>query len=329
MAIMYHNLYRAAGASPPQPADPPSQTPNIPITPVPQACSDKCHLYELPNELILHSLSLLCINDLLLLAPISHRLHALIVRLLHSRLNEASRASDALILECYPPSQKLTAPALDCLYLSTPGIESCLDEDKTIGNIQCLRNVYSHFRPQRRDYRRFSRTFPGDIPGSRTHPTNINNVTAQARWQQEREQERVRQMLSLEGHELFVQLEGNLHLVRQMGFIQNLVAVHEGYVRIWRDWLGSRAEADALNGRRRDTLIDLDAAGPSSGTDRELEKTGLDADAIDHENILWLDGTKNVGLRVNVQEKKWRRNMPVLMYADEEISVSYEVTYEG
>ena len=326
---MYHNLYHNAGApsSKPDDKDKVSQaSTSVPFTS--HATSDRCHIFELPNELILHSLSLLCTNDLLPVAPVSHRLHALVIRLLHARLNEASRASDALILECYPPSQKLTAPALDCVYLSTPGLETCLDDAAPVGQLESLRDLYSRFRPQRRDYRRFSRSFPGDIPGSRTHPTNINNITAQARWQQEREQERVRQMLSLEGHELFVQLEGNLHLVRQMGFIQNLVAVHEGYVRIWRDWLAARAEADALIERRRDTLVDLDVAGPSTGAACASETSG-ECTFSEHESILWLDGTKNVGLRVNVKEKKWRRNMPVLMYADEEVSVSYEVTYEG
>lgn len=134
----------------------------------------------------------------------------------------------------------------------------------------------------------------------------------------------------MEGHELFVQLEGNLHLVRKMGFIQNLVALHEGYVRIWRDWLGQRAEADAIAELGRGGLIDLDEAGPSARgvceTEGEVEPR---ENLHEHESILWLDGTKNVGLRVNIKEKKWRRNMPVLMYAHEEVSVSYEVAYEG
>jgi hypothetical protein len=139
-------------------------------------------------------------------------------------------------------------------------------------------------------------------------------------------------MLSLEGHELFVQLEGNLHLVRQMGFIQNLVPVHEGYVRIWRDWLGQRAEADAVAEMGKGGLVEVEEveAGPSLRGVGVSEVPMQDLENVhEHESILWLDGSKNVGLRVNVREKKWRRHMPILVYADEEISVSYEVVYEG
>jgi hypothetical protein len=333
MAITYHNLYGAAGGASP----PPCADIAVPLTTAihsSDVTSDtaviECYLYTLPNELALHILSLLTTAELLPLAPVSHRLHTLTIRLLHTRLLKATRfPAGALILECYPPSQKLTAPALDCLYIDTPGIESCLKESSVVGNLDALRDLYCRFKPQRREWRRFGRNIPGDIPGSRTHPTSA--AVVQARWQAERDEEVVKQILSLEGHELFIQLEGNLHLVRQMGFIQNLVAVHEGYVRIWRDWLGQQAEAEALEEVRQRDLVETEAAGPSMSENSDVSGKNLvqKGNAHDHESILWLDGTKNVGLRVRVQEKRWRRNMPILMYAEEEISVSYEVAYEG
>jgi hypothetical protein len=329
MAVSYHNLYGAGGSAQASTSPYAAAAAAAIVESTFNGSMNQCHLYSLPNELVLHILSLLTTTELLPLAPVSHRIYALTIRLLHLRLVQATQfPGGALILECYPPSQKLTAPALDCLYTGTPNIESCVNESCVIGSRDSLKNLYCCFRPQRREWRRFNRTIPGDIPGSRTHPTSA--TAAQAKWQAEREEEKVKQVVSLDGHELFLQLEGNLHLVKQMGFIQNLVAVHEGYVRIWRDWLGQRANADAICDLRKRT-VELEEAKPSTSTssDTQVETMPQQGRLLENEDILWLDSTKNVGLRVIVKEKKWRRNAPVLMYADEEVSVSYEIVYEG
>ena len=292
--VIYHNLYRVAGApvattAPDSPAL--AAISEITIDHTFAASPATCHIYELPNELILHILTLLPTAVVLPVAAVSQRLHALTIRLLYARLNQATSLSHDLILECYPPSQKLSAPALDCVYSGSPGIEACLDTATPCGQLEALKQLYCHFRPQRREWRRLSRAIPGDIPGSRTHPTST--AEARARWQAEREQDTVKQLLSLEGHELFVQLEGNLHLVRNSGFIRNLVPVHEGYVRIWRDWLGQRAEADAVAELSRGTVMDLQQAGPSARAACEAQGQVADQEPHEHERVLWLDATRS------------------------------------
>ncbi|KIW06053.1 hypothetical protein, variant [Verruconis gallopava] len=334
MGVTYHNLYGGPTKAPSSATSSSFAVADAAHGPRSHETTGPCHLYSLPNELILHVLSQFSTSQLLPLAGVSHRMHALVARLFHARLLQATRfPQGGLILECYPPSQKLTAPALDCAYTGTPGIEGCLDDDaaSAVGKLAALRDVYSRFRPRRRESRRFGTTVPGDIPGSRTHAAsaNLGAESAHARRQAQREEDKVKQILSLEGHERFIQLEGNLHLVRRLGFVQNLVAVHEGYVRIWRDWLGQRATADAIAQLGEGDVVELPELDGSSCCAGPVSVDGTSSEDLrEHEGILWLERTKNVGLRVKVQEKKWRRHMPILVHADDEVAVSYEVVYE-
>jgi hypothetical protein len=134
------------------------------------------------------------------------------------------------------------------------------------------------------------------VPGSRTFP--IPGTASDGF-----EGEAVRQILSLEGGELFTQLVAQLNLVKigpRNGLYTSFTEVEEGVVRVWRDWLKDMAEES----------VD--------------EKKGK-------EKVLWVDGkSRNTGLRFRVREKKIRRNAPILFRADEEdLPVSYEVEYDG
>jgi hypothetical protein len=295
-------------------------------------------LLDLPNELILHTLSCLTTEELLPFATISQRIHALICRVIHARLYECTTlVGRTILLECYHPSQKLTEPPLFCSYLSTPGLDSCLlvndgeDEKEchAIGRLDTLRNLYSAFQPYRRVVSK--RAHPaGDIPGSRTYtsPSSSSNAAPSnaATSSASGEREPVKHILSLEGHELFTQLCCVTNLVRtgpRQGIFRSFITIEEGFIRVWKDWL-SRMSQEACNIPEKATEEQQATSGGN-----ELEPSGGLVDAGKDWRVLWVDPKKNIGLRVKVTEKKWRRQMPVLIHADEEVSVSFEIEYHG
>lgn len=285
-------------------------------------------LFSLPNEILLHVLIPLPTTDLLRLSSTSHRVYALVVRILHQRLLLASQLPEhTLLLECYHPSAKLTEPPLYCTYLGTEGLDKgAILSDKLapgnhvpIGRLRDYNRLYSVFRPQRRAPEagaRRRRHPAGDVPGSRTHPSSspswMENTGSQ--------EDVVKQTLSLDSHELFTQLCASLNLARsgpRRGLFFSFVEIDEGVLRVWRDWLKQMA-----NGTTDSTPEDKgkNKTPISEGTAR--------VNANKDESILWIDSTKRVGLKLNVHERRWRRDQPVLISADE-VPVSYEVEFEG
>lgn len=272
--------------------------------------------------------------QLLSITLLSHRIYALVLRILHNRLVAASELdSHSVLLECYHPSAKLTEPPYYCIYRATDGLTDynvfTEDEKKLASRLGDMRNMYSRFRPYRRELERGGRRGiwpPGDIPGSRTYPG-----TAQDR----SEGEAVKQILSLDGYELFTQLVSQSNLVKigpRNGLFSSFVDVEEGVIRVWKTWLRDMAA-------REHTL-----ATHTSTTDMRQEKptyTGKGKEAVRIDNfigktdvedksILWVSSFRNTGIRFNVKERKLRRDAPLLIRADEEdMPVSYEIEYEG
>jgi len=125
----------------------------------------------------------------------------------------------------------------------------------------------------------------------------------------------VKQVLSLEGHELFTQLCAVATLVRpgpRRGLFSSIQPIEEGVVRVWREWLRM--------------MVDDGIPEVGSGAQAERQEVG----SATKERILWIDLKKNVGLRLKVSQWEWRRDMPVLWKADEDdVAVSYEVEYQG
>ena len=248
----------------------------------------------------------------------------MIIRIVHGRLLRAASLEDRkLILECYHPSAQYTEPYLYCDYLGTPGLSDDVEGQGSIYQIAdhtaqdgTLRRLYSHFRPTRKDPDpAIIRSHPaGDIPGSRT------SEAAQSR-RLSREAEVVKQNVTLEAHELFSQLCFHASLVqvgpRRGVFLSHIDIVDEKIIRVWREWLADRAK-DAT---------DL-------GTDR-LERNAGDLDVLsrieecDSDHLLWVDKHKIAGLRLKVKERKWRRDIPILVHKDEDEAVGYSLELEG
>jgi hypothetical protein len=182
--------------------------------------------------------------------------------------------------------------------------------------------MYSRFRPYQRELEAGGRRVvprPGDVQGSRTFPG-----TVQDRYQGDP----VKQTLSLESHELFTQLVAQTNLVKigpRHGLFTCFVEVEDGVLRVWKDWLGKTAAKGRL-ASAKEGKQDVEAIGKGKGT----AQTVLEGEGdLDDARILWVSSSKNTGIRFNVREKKWRRDAPILIRADEGMPVSFEIEYDG
>ena len=266
-------------------------------------------------------------QPLLQFRAISHRLQNLIIRIIHGRLLRAASLNDRkLILECYHPSAKYTEPYLYCDYLGTPGLSDNIEGNGKIYQIAddprseaTLRRLYSRFRPTRKDPDpRPPRSHPaGDIAGSRTSEAAESSRLT-------RETEVVKQSISLEAHELFSQLCFSANLVqvgpRKGVFISSVDAIETKTIRIWRQWLAERAN----NSKNSGTGASTQASKSPGKSDNSMR---LDDDDLD--GLIWVDLNKVAGLRLRVKERKWRRDVPILMPKDEDHAVSYFLELEG
>ncbi|KAK4982085.1 hypothetical protein LTR66_009488 [Elasticomyces elasticus] len=286
----------------------------------------EANLASLPTELLLVILSPLPTNSLLPVASVSHRFHALVLRLLHQRLATAAGLDNhTLILECYHPSVKLFAGQLYCTSLGTDGLTDASSDsancDTPVGKIARLGSVYTRFRPQHKPPGRVvSRRYrAGDIPGSRTHPSSAS------RQQQEvGDGGLVTDTVSLEAFEEFSQLCTVTNLVKigpLRGLFVSIVEVGDGMIRVWRDWLAQQAAAGRANSSEIDQSSTVRAGLPDRA-DQPLNPT-------DDPSILWVNNSNNsVGIKFSVTERKWQRDTPVLFASEQEVAVSYQIHFE-
>lgn len=264
----------------------------------------------------------------------SRRFYEVVLGIVHHRLLLAASLKDRkLILECYHPSSKNTEPYLFCDYLGTPGLSSetegeghAYNGSDNNGRLGMLGSLYSRFRPIRPEMEhRVFRSHPaGDVPG---HPGPSVMFPSEPFLTEEEPEGLVSHSVSLDSHELFSQLCVVTNLVKlgpRRGVFYSFVNVADGVVRIFRDWLAKRADETPSNG-----------PDPRSGNLTESGKKGFpgpDAgthDACSEARMLWVDIRRNVGIRVRIKVRKWGRDMPLLLYRDEDPAVTYSMEYEG
>lgn len=269
------------------------------------------------SKILIHVLDPLPTQLLLQTRCVCHRFQNLIIRIIHERLLHAASLTDRkVILECYHPSAQYTEPYLYCDYIRTPGLNDEIEGQGPIYEVAddqaakegTLGRLYSHFRPTRKDSEpKIYRSHPaGDVPGSRT-----NEVANRIREHYERNT--VRQDVSLEAHELFMQLHFLVAVVQtgpRRGFFFSVENLIDRTQRIFRSWLAERAEA-----------AEVHKSGASDSVTNEL---GSEAD-----EMLWIDEKRIVGLRVRVAERKGQKERPILLHKDEDQAISYSLELEG
>lgn len=279
-----------------------------------------CYYFNLPCaddlKILIHMLDLLPTQLLLQTRSVCHRFQNLILHVIHGRLLRAASFTDReLILECYHPSAQYTEPYLHCNYLGTPGFSEIegqgaiyLIANDPAAKERTFMRLYSHFRPIRKDTEpRIYRSHPaGDVPGSRTSE-------AASRIREPIERKPVTQNVSLEPHELFMQLHFLVAVVQtgpRPGFFLSFETLIDITQRLFRNWLAERAG---------DTEEHKTAA-----LDSATDEPGYGAD-----KVLWLDRNKIAGLKVRVNEMKGRKYVPILVYNDEDQAISYTLELEG
>ena len=276
--------------------------------------------------MLLHLFAPIPTPELLLLTVLSNRIYNILLRILHNRLVAAAELhSHTLLLECYHPSAKLTEPPYFCAYQGTNGLslyEESRVVQKNVGRLGEMYNMYSRFRPHRRELEVGGRRVllrPGDIPGSRTFPGTVQDGY---------KGESVKQNLGLEAHELFTQLVAQTNLVKigpRRGLFTAFVGVEEGVLRVWRDWLRDIAASDRKSGRD----VSQEAMKEAEKGKHAMQEASEYAVDLDDPRILWVSAAKNTGILFNVKERKLRRDVPILVRVDEESPVSYEIEYKG
>ena len=228
-------------------------------------------------------LSSLPTQSLLPLALVCRRFHSAVYAMLRLRLlRTAALSNREIILECYHPMAKLTTPYLQC-----PPAGSPLHELAMASDLSALAAHYTRFRPtlkeeDRRPRMRRPRAIQTSGPLDVTEEAPTVDVT-------------------LDSCELFTQLCTVTHVVTlgpRKGLFSRHVNVGDGVVRVWRDWLASRAGKE-----------------PGKGEDE----------------ILWADGHRDIGVRFRVLEnyESALQQQPLLLGRDEDPVVSYTLVYEG
>ncbi|KAK0114291.1 hypothetical protein ONS95_013786 [Cadophora gregata] len=164
----------------------------------------------LPNEILMNIFCLFPTTSLLPLTLTSHRIHDVILRIVHNRMLAAA---------------------------SIPGHQVILDvvglqERCTLGQ---LRGLYSHFRPIQPE---------GDRKVWAVHPINGWRATTLDTFR-ENTGGLVAQNVDLESYEQFSQLQSAVNVVKigpRKGIFQSCITVGEGLTRFWRNWLGEQAK---------------------------------------------------------------------------------------
>ncbi|KAH8691438.1 F-box domain protein [Talaromyces proteolyticus] len=282
--------------------------------------NEAVNIYSLPNELLVQILTPFTTRSLLPLTSVSHRFHAIILRILHYRLLLAASLQEyKLILECFHPSSRLTDPHSFCTYLGTPGLSnnyegkgSLYENCKTAEKLSRLSSVYSRFRPDHITTDQESRSNNVFQPPTGTNGVSENSLTGahhdvvEANSHISNEIRFFKKQISLDEFESFSQLCTMVNLVKVANNSTRLLSalnVEEGVIRIYKDWLREQSKRDHIN-----------------TDDSNLPD--------DDEGILWVDTAKNVGLKVRVKERRWNREAPILIHRDEELATTYEVEIE-
>lgn len=232
-------------------------------------------LYSDTSQILLSILSHLSTSNLFSLLPVNRRIYCAAITILHDRLLRAAAMPEhRLTLECYTPDERLTAPSFYCDYLATDPLPT---PEALVTSLSQLNGLYSHFKPTysaQEGRRRWSDT-------AEPESTVLGSGT-----------------MHLDESALFGQLCTVTNLVKlgpRRGLFLSHVNVGEGVIRVWRDWLASRA-----------------AAGVSDGGE-----------------VLWADADRDVGIRVGLVEPidAADSNAPVFVARDEDLPVSYRLEY--
>ena len=238
-------------------------------------------------------------------------------------------------------------------------------------------NLYSRFWPYREEQvktRRRYRHPAGDIPGSRTyfqdpppepdvssqqHANSLsatstsgpgsNGETVPGTGAVEASVETtvyntVRQLVNLDSGELFSQLRATTTLVKigPKGLFFSTVAVSDGVIRVFRNWLAENSRHTARDDKNRSASRGEEtSSGGMHGCEECAADNACEGGACpkadqqsncnddDHPAVLWVNDGQNVGVRFSVRERRRQTDKPILYQHEDELALSYEIQFEG
>ncbi|KAK5163265.1 uncharacterized protein LTR77_010851 [Saxophila tyrrhenica] len=289
-------------------------------------------IFSLPNEILLRIIDIFDTKSVAALTTLSRHFHCLALRVIHNRLQIASGLNGhEFYLECHPPATRLTASRMFCRKLGTEGLEElrqCIERgEQCSGQLKQAFALYSRFRPQHHEPEagRITWSVPGDIPGSRTHPSTNPEQRVPG------PEEAVSQTVSIDAGDLFSQLQTLAFLgKRHYGFLTSFQEVSQSYIRVWRDWLAKACETK-LWSDGEPIVVHHEPATAGGGLKNGCDDSAERLDPRNDPKVLWLSTRdQNVGIKFRVKERKYRRaaQAPILYASENELPVSYHVEFE-
>ncbi|KAJ4855036.1 f-box-like domain-containing protein [Trichoderma breve] len=247
---------------------------------------------NLPNELLSNVLAELSTKELLPVVSVSHRFCSLATRILHRRLAiTATLPGNEVILECYHPSAKISTPYLACRYLGTASCDGPSINEQNPSFVH-LRKMYSCFRPVIMEENRRRRFRYGWSVQTLAGSTQLQIAAEDIL------DETAHQEVYLDEGERFSQLCTVTNVVThgsRPGLFTRHVNISEGVIRVFRHWLSNGAT--------------IASSGTFSSNDSR---------------ILWVDRTKDIGLRFKVTPGPETRGT----IFEDEPPVFYNLIYE-
>lgn len=222
-----------------------------------------------------------------------------------------------------------------CSALGTDGLDNLLADieggKRHVGQVKKLGSLYTRFRPERNEPEyKVSRRHPaGDVPGSRTwQDATVRPATRD-------EDNVVRDIISLDAHELFSQLITVAYLGKRestRGLLCSLQEVAEGTIRVWRDWLSRNCESRSFTDDSMVVIHHGESSRDNASNGRERLDSVTDiCDPTGDPQVLWINTKgEDVGVKIKVKRQRQRTtNLPLMYTSDVELSVSYVIEFEG
>ena len=236
-------------------------------------------------------------------------------------------------MTCQHPSVQRSAKKIYCHTLGTEGLQelqsAILEEQNYCGHVKSIFGLYSRFRPQLQEPTWRKNHWQPDVETSAL--TSEAGVTSGG--SSTDPDDMVSRTVTVDAHDLFSQLETHAYLGKReptRGLLTSMHMMSKGQIRVWRHFLSDQCESKSwTDGEPIVVHHEVPVSPVRSGRERRDSVTER-VDPAKDPSILWLNtGDNNLGLKLRVKERIWRRNNPVLNSSDTEVAVSYHVEFEG
>ncbi|KAL7924308.1 hypothetical protein ACQKWADRAFT_266556 [Trichoderma austrokoningii] len=250
-------------------------------------------------------------KELLPIVTVSHRFCSIATQILHQRLVASpSRSSHSVVLECCHPSTRISTPYFRCQYVGDAACDGppINERDPSFGD---LRRIYTCFRPVVVESNRRKRFRYGWSAETMNGDSTQLQIAAD---DDEEAGDTVHQEVCLDEGERFSQLCAAANVVihgSRPGLFMRHVNMSDGVIRVFRGWLASMLPGHSSS-----------HAESAATETASISESGLFSS--DDSRVLWVDRTKNVGIRFRVTPGPDAGGT----ICEDEPPVFYNLTYE-